>query len=163
MFIRLLLVDQFVHGIGGGRYDQVADQIMATHFRIDPPAFSVTTATLYFPGATNRERICMPCLLRESHRLKHAVLGRSKLEHIAQIAALPRGSAARGEAFVKLQAELRAAAAIDPAVQKWERQMSEAAVQLQEEKTLFDRELFYAIQPRDRLEGLIEHYREAFA
>src|SRR5206468_798690 len=46
IFLRLLLADQFVHGIGGGRYDQVTDQIIATHFGMEPPKFAVTTATL---------------------------------------------------------------------------------------------------------------------
>jgi hypothetical protein len=163
MFVRLLLADQFVHGIGGGRYDQVTDQIIATHFKIDPPAFSVTTATLYFPGAAGRERVCMPCLLREGHQLKHAALGTSKLQRVAEIACLPRASAARSEAFSLLQTDLQSAAANDPAIRKWEKRMIEAKVQLQDEKTLFDRELFYAIQPRPRLSELIDHYRESFA
>jgi hypothetical protein len=162
MFVRLLLADQFVHGIGGGRYDQVTDQIIAMHFKVDPPAFSVTTATLYFPGAAGRERVCMPCLLREGHRLKHASLGAPKLERVAKIASLPRGSAERSAAFSQLQIDLQSAAANDPVLRKWEKQMVEAKLQLQEEKTLFDRELFYAIQPRDRLAELIDHYRECF-
>ena len=74
MFMRLLLVDQFVHGIGGGRYDQVTDRLIASYFKIEPPKFSVTTATLFFPGAATRERVCMPCILRDGHRLKHAVV-----------------------------------------------------------------------------------------
>jgi hypothetical protein len=162
LFVRLLLADQFVHGIGGGRYDQVADQIIATHFGIEPPAFSVTTATLYYPGAAGRERVCMPCILRDGHRLKHAVLGQAKRERVAAIAALPRGSAARSQAFGQMQADIRATMLSDPAVKKWEQHAAEAQVQLQEEKTLFDRELFYAIQPRERLEGLIDQYRAAF-
>lgn len=163
MFVRLLLADQFVHGIGGGRYDQVADQIIGKHFGIDPPAFSVTTATLFFPGAADRERVCMPCLLREGHSLKHAVLGPAKMERVARIAGLPRKSAARSEEFAQMQSDRLRAALTDPALQKWEGRLSRAKVQLIEEKTLFDRELFYAIQPRQRLESLIERYREAFA
>jgi hypothetical protein len=162
MFVRLFLADQFVHGIGGGRYDQVTDQIVASHFGIAPPAFSVTTATLYFPDAVNRQRVCMPCLLREGHRLKHAVLGAAKMERVAQIAALPRASAARSQAFLQLQIDRRAAAASDPAVKKWEKRIIEAEAQLHEEKTLFDRELFYALQTRERLEHLVEQYRQAF-
>jgi hypothetical protein len=162
MFVRLLLADQFVHGIGGGRYDQVADQIIAKHFGINPPAFSVTTATLFFPGATDRERVCMPCLLREGHSLKHAVLGSAKAERVARIAALPRKSAARSEEFGRMQSDRLDAALTDEALQNWEGRLSRAKVQLKEEKTLFDRELFYAIQPRERLEMLIEKYGEAF-
>ena len=32
-----------------------------------------------------------------------------------------------------------------------------------EENTVFDRELFYAMQPRQRLLEMIDHYRIAFA
>ena len=46
-YFRLLLVDQFTHGIGGGRYDQVTDRVMAGFFEIEPPRFSVATATLF--------------------------------------------------------------------------------------------------------------------
>ena len=163
MFVRLLIADQFVHGIGGARYDQVADQIMSKHFGIEPPAFSVTTATLYFPGTAGRERVCLPCIIRDGHRLKHAVLGQSKMERVAKIAEMPRGSVARSEAFARLQTDRRAAVAADPIVRQWEARLVEARAQLREEKTLFDRELFYAIQPRERLETLIEHYDKAFA
>ena len=34
---------------------------------------------------------------------------------------------------------------------------------MQEDAVLFDRELFYAVQSRDRLEAMIERYRTAFA
>jgi hypothetical protein len=32
-----------------------------------------------------------------------------------------------------------------------------------EEKVLFDRELFYAVQPKERLIGMIEKYRSSFS
>ena len=50
-FLRLLVVDQFIHGIGGGRYDQVTDRLLLRHFKIGPPHFAVATGTLFFPGA----------------------------------------------------------------------------------------------------------------
>ena len=84
-YIRLLIADNFVHGIGGGRYDQVSDNIIRRYFRIDPPAFSVTTATMFFPAALDRQRVCVPCVLHEGHRLKHAVLGERKQALLAQI------------------------------------------------------------------------------
>ena len=75
MLLRLLVADQFVHGIGGGRYDQVTDALIARHFDLEPPRFAVTTATLYFPGAAGRTRACMACVMQEGHRLRHNVLG----------------------------------------------------------------------------------------
>lgn len=49
MFARLLLADLFVHGIGGGKYDQLTDAIMARFFGITPPAFLTATATVRLP------------------------------------------------------------------------------------------------------------------
>ncbi|SMP65723.1 hypothetical protein SAMN06265222_109130 [Neorhodopirellula lusitana] len=50
MFARLLLSDLFLHGIGGGKYDQLADRIMSQFYGIQPPAFQVVSATLRLPG-----------------------------------------------------------------------------------------------------------------
>ena len=162
MFLRLLVVDEFVHGIGGGRYDQVTDKIIAHHFGLQPPAFSVTTATMYFPTAVGRQRACLPCLKHEGHRLKHSVLGERKRELVAQIAGLPRRSSQREELFLTMQRERRAAIASSPKVQEWQRQFRESEAQEQEEDVLFDRELFYAVQSRDRLAMMIEKYKQTF-
>ena len=49
MFSRLLLGDLFIHGIGGGKYDQVTDQIIYEFFGQQPPLFLIATATLGLP------------------------------------------------------------------------------------------------------------------
>jgi hypothetical protein len=159
--VRLLIADQFVHGIGGGRYDQVADRLMARHFRLEPPRFAVTTATLYFPEAVGRPRVCMGCVLQDGHRLRHRVLGEEKDRLVAMIDAAPRRSLERSVLFHEMHGRL-AAAADHPAIKDWERELADAERREQEEKGLFDRELFYAIQPRERLEGLVEQYRSQF-
>ena len=80
LFLRLLVVDQFVHGIGGGQYDQVTDRIIADHFKLPPPKFSVATGTMYLPQAVGRSRACVTCVIQEGHRLKHSLLGERKRE-----------------------------------------------------------------------------------
>lgn len=50
MFARLLLSDLFLHGIGGGKYDQLADRIICHFFGITPPALQVVSATVRLPG-----------------------------------------------------------------------------------------------------------------
>jgi hypothetical protein len=162
IFLRLLVVDQFVHGIGGGRYDQVADKLIADHLGLVPPAFSVTTATLYFPTAVGRQRACLPCLRQEGHRLKHAVLGTRKRELVAQIAELPRRSSQREEIFITMQRERRAAAAVSDELRRWEQRLRESEAREQEEDVLFDRELFYAVQSRERLAMMIDKYKQPF-
>jgi hypothetical protein len=162
LFFRLLVADQFVHGIGGGRYDQVTDQVIATFFQIDPPAFSVTTATLYFPTAVGRPRICLPCIAQEGHRLRHAVLGQEKMDLVHQIESLPRHSQQRHEIFTNIHRRLNELATTHPAVKSWQQRVEHANREAFEEIALFDRELFYAMQPRDRLMQLIEKYETAF-
>lgn len=157
--LRLLVADGFVHGIGGGQYDQVADAVIARHFGVDPPRFCVTTATLYWPPAAGRRRTSLPDLLREGHRLKHDALGPAKAAMVAAIDAAPRRSAGRQELFLHLQRELHAAAERGGLLAEWADRIRGAKARVVEERAVFDRELFYAIQPRERLEGVIEAYR----
>ncbi|MDG2222101.1 MAG: hypothetical protein P8L85_12015 [Rubripirellula sp.] len=50
MYARLVLSDLFLHGIGGGKYDQLNDLIIQSFFMIQPPQFMVVSATLRLPG-----------------------------------------------------------------------------------------------------------------
>jgi hypothetical protein len=52
LFARLCLGDFFIHGIGGGKYDEVTDAIMRDYFAIEPPAFQVLSGTLHLPLPT---------------------------------------------------------------------------------------------------------------
>jgi hypothetical protein len=162
MFFRLALVDQFIHGIGGGRYDQVTDRLIARHFNIEPPRFCVTTATLYFPDAVGRSRVCMPCVAQEGHKLRHNVLGERKRELVARIEAAPRKSLDRSAAFYEMHRQLAAARHTHPLLSRWDEHVREVQQREAEEASVFDRELFYAIQPRERLTRLIERYDAAF-
>jgi hypothetical protein len=162
MFVRLLMADQFVHGIGGGRYDQVTDALIAELFRIAPPKFSVTTATLYFPTAAEQKRVCLPCMEHEGHRLRHSILGREKMEIVQKIAALPRKSSERRVFFSRMHDRLETAALENPALRQWRERFEAAKLQSELEKTLSDRELFFAIQPKRRLQELLEKYQTRF-
>lgn len=161
LFMRLCVADQFVHGIGGGRYDQVTDRLIQSYFGIEPPAFSVTTATLIFPGAVGKPRVCVPCVKQEGHRLKHGLLGSRKRELVGAIASAPRRSIERSNLFLQMQRELTAAVAGGDQMSRWQTRLQQTIESERLEETLFDRELFYAIQPRDRLDALIATYRSA--
>lgn len=159
LFLRLFLADQFVHGIGGGRYDQVLDSLIARYFNMEPPRFSVATATLFFPGAAQQDRVCLPCMIQEEHHLKHSVLGKDKFKWVDAIAAAPRKSLQRASLFIELHRQLQAHAN-DPSLKEWESRFADAQETLQLQRTLFDRELFYGIQSRQRLEGIVRRYEE---
>lgn len=50
MYSRWILSDCFLHGIGGGKYDQLGDRIAQQFFGITPPPYYVTSATIQLPG-----------------------------------------------------------------------------------------------------------------
>jgi hypothetical protein len=163
MYLRLFVVDQFVHGIGGAQYDQITDRIIAAHFRLLPPRFSVATGTMYLPEAVGRSRVCVPCVAQEGHRLRHALLGERKRELVAQIADAPRKSAERYATFAAMHRELASAATNHPALRRWEQELREAQLREAEESAIFDRELFYAMQPRERLAQMTERFAARFS
>lgn len=49
LFARLLLSDLFVHGIGGGKYDEVTDSLFTDFLGVPAPSFLVLSATLLLP------------------------------------------------------------------------------------------------------------------
>ncbi len=49
LFARLVLSDAFLHGIGGGKYDQLSDEIVQGFFQVPPPEFNVLSATYRLP------------------------------------------------------------------------------------------------------------------
>lgn len=49
LFARLGLADLFIHGIGGAKYDEMADQLMQEFWGLPAPAFLTLTATLRLP------------------------------------------------------------------------------------------------------------------
>ncbi len=49
LFARVCLGDFFIHGIGGGKYDEVTDAIIRDYFGIEPPTYQVLSATLHLP------------------------------------------------------------------------------------------------------------------
>jgi len=50
LFCRLLVADVFIHGIGGAKYDELTDGLMAQFFGLQPPAVIAVTGTLHLPG-----------------------------------------------------------------------------------------------------------------
>ncbi len=49
LFTRLYLADLFMHGLGGGKYDEVTDDLIRAFVGIEPPRYLVATATLLLP------------------------------------------------------------------------------------------------------------------
>lgn len=51
LYTRLMLGDVFVHGIGGAKYDEMTDGLMARLWGLTPPAYVTATATFRLPLA----------------------------------------------------------------------------------------------------------------
>ena len=49
MYARLVLGDLFLHGIGGGKYDELTDEIIRRFFGFAPPGYGIVTATRRLP------------------------------------------------------------------------------------------------------------------
>lgn len=47
MYLRIMVSDLFIHGIGGGKYDQLTDGIVREFFGIEPSPMAVATATVH--------------------------------------------------------------------------------------------------------------------
>ncbi|QEL19034.1 hypothetical protein [Limnoglobus roseus] len=75
LFARLCVGDFFLHGIGGGKYDEVTDQIIRDYFDLEPPVFQVVSATLLLPlphfAATADDVTRQTRLVRDIHWNPH--------------------------------------------------------------------------------------------
>jgi hypothetical protein len=49
LYARLFLTGLFVHGIGGGKYDELTDLLIRDFYGIEPPQYLVLSATLLLP------------------------------------------------------------------------------------------------------------------
>ena len=48
-FLRLFAADYFIHGIGGGKYDQLTDLLLRRLWDVEPPKFMVASASVHLP------------------------------------------------------------------------------------------------------------------
>ncbi len=71
LFARLFLGDLFIHGIGGGKYDEVTDTIIRDFYGIEPPAFQVLSATVHLPLPTFPTTVTDVLALRRRERDLH--------------------------------------------------------------------------------------------
>ncbi len=52
MFARVCLGDIFLHGLGGAKYDEMTDRLIARLFGLTPPSYLTVTATMHLPLAS---------------------------------------------------------------------------------------------------------------
>jgi len=71
LFSRLFLADLFIHGIGGGKYDELTDDLLQAFYGLKPPGYMVLSATLHLPipalPARPDDQLRLARLLRDLH------------------------------------------------------------------------------------------------
>lgn len=70
MYLRVMIADLFVHGIGGGKYDQVTDGIIREFFGLQPPTLAVATATVRLPQIRDTQNSTLEQLESRQQQLK---------------------------------------------------------------------------------------------
>lgn len=113
MFARLIVSDLFMHGIGGGKYDQLTEAIVREFFGIELPPMCVATATLHLPAAT-------AAVGGSPAQNRHAV--QHELETLRQLRYHPeaRHADSQDEAAQLAQAKQELLRSIPPRGEKWQ-------------------------------------------
>jgi hypothetical protein len=127
LFVRAFVCDLFIHGVGGGNYDRVTDDVFTRYFGVQAPAFVVASATMHLPlgmpvvtdaeVAAARERLNRvthnpDALLGEvafdsdSQRERASELAAEKAKLVSAIAAPDADKKAMGARIRELNAEL---------------------------------------------------------
>ncbi len=68
LFVRLLLADVFIHGIGGAKYDQATDSLCREYFGISLPPYATLSGTLHLPIKRNTQKVASATELQQRIR-----------------------------------------------------------------------------------------------
>lgn len=100
LFVRMFVADLFIHGVGGGRYDQVTDDVALRYFGVEPPAFVVASLTALLP-------LGVPVV--SDAEIEEAAMALNRLEHNPDqmLADAQFGSTREAELAASLAAEKR--------------------------------------------------------
>lgn len=110
---RAVLCDRFVHGLGGEVYERATEAFARAFLGARLPAFDVASATMRLPFAAEEGPAPLTAAERRRRWFDPEAAGPApsawKREHLERLAALPRGSVARREAWQRMHAGLAAA------------------------------------------------------
>ncbi len=176
MFLRYVLSDGFIHGIGGAKYDEVTDALMQRWLGIQPPGFMVVTATQRPPlpcfPTTPADLHAAAWLVRDlqwnpQRHLSAAAAGnpdavRWLREKEALIAGEPSHKVARKHWFRQLGAvtgKLRSLVSdeIDAAKREWDRRQRE----MHANDLLMRRDYAWCLFPEELLRGYCSRFLNA--
>ena len=163
LYARMFLADLFVHGIGGGKYDELTDELIRRYYECEPPIFLVLSATRWLPlpraAATVEDRRRLIRELRDVHYnpQRHldevgenlAELTARKQEWIARRPATHAGRRERFRVLKDLTEELRRP--LRPREEQLRREFIECERQLRANAVLQRRDYAFCLFPEDAL------------
>lgn len=176
LYARLFASDLFIHGIGGAKYDQISDEIIRGFFGIEPPAFACVTATLRLPlqvhPVTHRDVADVRRRLRDVRYNPQRFAGDTTNDGLTKLLELRRSAIqdaerlrtttpsdhpARRRAYARIHEVNGELLAVLPTLEPG---LRDEAARLEEcfehNAVSLSREWFFALQPRSRLQGLVE-------
>lgn len=175
-FVRLLLSDVFIHGVGGARYDEMTADFARRFFGVELPCACCVSATLLLPlprfGVGRRElaalRHARHDLQYNPQRYLHGLpedLLRRRDELIQRAIQLrqqrPPDRLARRETFLQIRAVNRELLDYDTqALRNLERQWQALEQRGRSDEVAADREYFFALHPRAAPAELLERLKQ---
>jgi len=168
LFVRLCLADWFIHGIGGGKYDEVTDAILRDFFGIEPPAFQVVTGTLHLPAPgfprTQADVVELEATLRRLHWNPEGFLPAdhpARLEKATLAAQKPNGRPAVRRWFARIReltTEMRTATAVAEQVADTEQELARARAEVAANAILYRRDFAWVLYPEDVLRPFLQQF-----
>ena len=158
LFARLFLGVVFLHGIGGGKYDELTDDIIRRVWGVEPPEFIVLSGTCLLPLPA--PAVSMKDVADEARRVRdldwnpqrYLAGGELPARRAALVAESPPDHAGRRERFRRLQ---EVNALMRPAVarqrEEAERGLREAREALAVREVLRRRDYSFCLYPEGRL------------
>ena len=178
LFLRLFVGDLFVHGIGGGIYDELTDLIVSRFWEIQMPEFIVASASLHLPfgrdTTSSIESVDGPSkedlerLARQIRSAPESLLDTSDARQRAQKEAFgnllqqqpPKGQR-KAWYWEMRELRVRIRKSISPEIDRLERQSLELIERTRVGKIIRSREFSFALFPENptisRLQALAEH------
>jgi len=154
MFLRLFVGDLFVHGVGGGNYDQVTDRIIESYYAASPPGYVVCSRTK-FPAHEQRAALGGKATeLREKlRRMRHSPEQYAPAEDslagdVRQILSRCKGKPSAAEHRRLSEIRRRLLGRIMPDVSLTEKELAETEQALHRQAAFHRRDLPYFLYPR---------------
>ncbi len=173
LYARLFLADLFIHGIGGGKYDELTDAIIRAFYGFDPPGFMILSATAWLPlpdFAVQPEQCAeLARKARDLHwnpqrHLPPVVKSDPEVQALVQekqgwIDRIPANHAGRQQRFHKLQeSTARMRALIRDQEQTLSQELRQCRRRLHANTVLHNREYAFCLFPAERLRPFCEQF-----